>query len=115
VKPADLAQFLAAARVIDDRILINQAMMSVWLDLLPDDLDLDVALDALRFHYRNSDRKVMPANVIEFYRIHKRRNPPCWRCKGSGISLQRTEDNELKELRCDICGGNRPVKRDNQG
>lgn len=108
--PADLARFLAAVRVIDDRLLINEATMLAWSELLPDWLDLDLALAALREHYQTSDKRVMPAHIINLAKPHRPELPAppridCETCNGHGLFVSIGEDDYRHSYYCQCIAG----------
>lgn len=111
MNPPDLARFLAAVRVIDDRLLINEASILAWSELLPEWLDLDLALEALREHYRSSDKRVMPAHIINLAKPHRKaiaEQPriDCENCNGHGI-FTTIEDDSLRKSHYCTCEAGR--------
>jgi hypothetical protein len=111
----DIARFLAAARVIDDRILINDLSVGAWSALLPEWMTLDLALEALKDHYRASDRKVMPANIINHARLRRPAIPPppkikCDDCAGTGWQTDIGEDGYRFAMYCSCEAGQRLKK-----
>lgn len=115
---SELARFLAAARVIDDRILINEATVAVWADLLPEWVEMEVAIESLRHHYRTSDRRIMPVHVIEFAKTHRRALPPpprinCDDCAGSGWNSALNDDGYRYAFYCD-CEAGQTMKRNHR-
>lgn len=91
----EIAEFLMRARIIDERIMINEPALASWEALLPEWLSLDVALLALRDHYQTSDKRVMPANIINLARPHRQ-----------------IEQKTLPKVECDDCNGHGWIVRE---
>ena len=47
-----------------DRREINELSVEVWHDLLPESVTYDVALDAVKGHYRRESRAMFPADLL---------------------------------------------------
>lgn len=83
----DANRLLTACGVADPRIRADDADVAFWAEVLGD-IDLHVALEALKAHYRESADRIMPAHVIAYARRTKRKpnaghvgaltGPPSW-------------------------------------
>jgi hypothetical protein len=62
VNKQETAQLLAWMQGVDGRVL-NELSVLAWHQVVGD-LDYDAALDAVREHYREESRYVMPADVV---------------------------------------------------
>jgi hypothetical protein len=73
VNAAEVNVFITRAALLDPRMKRvdpnEQAdMVIAWADVL-DDVPLDVALDALRQHYRSSSDSITPGRVVELANV----------------------------------------------
>ncbi len=83
----DANRLLTAISVADYRVNPGDLDVAFWAEELGD-IDLVVALDAVKRHYRESVDRIMPAHVIAFARSRRRKpddghvgaltGPPSW-------------------------------------
>lgn len=59
---AETADLLSIAAAIDKRTL-GESDVRAWQMVL-DDIDFDAARDAVRAHYRETNKHVMPADIV---------------------------------------------------
>jgi hypothetical protein len=72
VNAAEVAQLLGIASTLDNRISAGSKMqVRTWSHVL-DDVPYPVAERALREHYRRSTDTIMPADIVEHWRITRR-------------------------------------------
>ena len=60
----DIAKLLAVAAELDPRVLVTMAKVEAWHSILGD-VEPDLAWEAVRAHYRESDAVLMPAHVVD--------------------------------------------------
>lgn len=112
----EIAEFLMRARIIDERIMINEPALASWEALLPEWLSLDLALLALRDHYQTSDKRIMPANIINLARPKRQIEPErlpeveCEPCNGTGFIISEAEDGYRRANYC-TCAAGRQMRR----
>lgn len=93
----ELARVLAAARVIDDRIMVNEAMLMMWAELIPPWVSLETGLQAVKSHYTNSAQRFMPNHLIDFAKSHRPQLPPppvCPTCDSMGVIVIYERDEQ---------------------
>jgi hypothetical protein len=66
---------LIAAKAIDDRVVADKERAQAWSWIL-DDIEPEDAKTALRQHYRQSTKTVMPNDILQLARIAKRDRQP---------------------------------------
>lgn len=71
--PADVAALLTAAAAVDDRISPDAARVQAWAAILDADMELPVAMEAVKRHYAERTDPLMPAVVNGAWRSHRRR------------------------------------------
>lgn len=84
---SETARLLAAIRVIDERLLINEVTVQTWFALLPMHLELEDALQAVKDHYQRTNSRIMPSDVINACKSKRKTATiiTCDQCEGTGI------------------------------
>lgn len=73
MNPSETMKLLIAAKAIDDRVAVDKERAQAWTAVL-NEMTLEEARDALIGFYKTNVRQVMPADINEYVRMHRRAN-----------------------------------------
>lgn len=59
---------------VDRRIVLDERSIAAWMNVLPQEMDLETAMRCVREHYLESDKCVLPAHIVGRYRANMPRN-----------------------------------------